>query len=158
MTEYQDVTKKRNSIIRTRGNIFGSNAGFMSKLEKNAASGIVRIVDYDAPTSLFEDIDPAHKDIIKVAADIDDNLYFIGDTLAIREEDGTAEPLGSTKEEFRVITDITDISDGLQITLASALVNTYSLANAVIYNTITSEKYLSGYDKVVTIIELWKNN
>jgi len=127
----------------------------MTKLEKNANEDLIRAYVYDAPAQLSEN--PSGT-LIKISTESSPNFinyYFTGDLLAVREEDGSDEPLASDKEEIVKIVSVDKVN--FTITIDTPLVNTYTKPNARVYIILKSELYKSGLDKNVTIVELWKN-
>lgn len=145
---------------RIRSNIFSGTAGLLTKVEKNSADDIVKATDYDAPVNLKGDA-PAGTDLLVLfppSADTNLGMYQVGDLIAIRNEDGTAEPLGATKEEFKHITAIAIGDVEVVMTLDANLTNSYPRATSLIYNCIQKEMHRTGFDKNVTITEIWRNN
>ena len=145
------------NTLRQRSTIFSDTGGYLSKVEKNAADELIRAIMYDAPINLIADI-AAGVDIIPVspASTPNLNLYFVGDIIALREEDGTAEPLTSSGEEFFTILAVDRVN--LTITVDAVTTNAYTAASCVVYNTITSERYRTGFDKTLVTTDLWRNN
>jgi len=153
MTE--QVFQQEGSIQRRRQDIFSNVAGFMTKITKNAAGGAIQITEYDVPVQLSRAL-TAGTNIVYLNTDNDLNLYFVGDTIAIREEDGTAEPLPGAKEEFKTIQAID--RNAFTLTLTANLANSYTLAYGTVYGCKQNEIFGATYDKVVASTELWKEN
>lgn len=142
-------------IVSVSGKIGGAlgtavNAGDTIVCINNAPTGTEAIVgnNWEAHTGYDIIIDPISGSNF--------NMFYVGDTIALREEDGTAEPLGTTKEEFLTITAIDQ--DLFTITVSTDAMNNYTIADCYVYTVKNTEKYLSGFDKVVTSTEIWKNN
>jgi len=150
------IVVRESANARRRQDIISQVENIFVKIEKNAADDFLNAYSYDAQLSVARDVAALDSEIKVVYEDNDFGMYYQNDFIAIREEDGTAEPLPSTKEEFRKIVTLDKVTGS--IILDSPLSNAYTAVNAKVYLVVKTGRIKSGLDTVVASTEIFRNS